>query len=191
MSPNRSSSIPRSLSLFAGLETLEKDLELALSDDEAVVKRGLAEIESKTGEEPSLLNQLPLLGRAFNSGHISCQRLLETLVVPLIKLAKKLDQPTQFSDPQLSEKQLELTWGYMERWMIALVVVLRGDVVETPAGGLGVVPLLAPEKHAKLVDGIAKEGHPDVCAPPPPSRPSTLPLPLPVSSTTTPRLPHI
>lgn len=137
---------------FAGNDDL---LKIILDEDSSVLKGMFEDLRLLEAHDPQFflertlecaLPELLTHGVAFNRGIISCHRLLEVVVDPLLSLARKTSiRPARGSTPEIRH----LRDRVFVIWSRALQYVIGGCVV---TGNLMArKPLLSPEKRMDLV----------------------------------------
>lgn len=139
------------------MEALLQDIHATASPDETVYANllktyPLGVLKSRL---QNLLEGLEAHASAFDTGIISCQRLVEVLVPPFLKLGRnanlvgqRLGQLLRISTPGSSHKQ-----HIFVEWRLSLTKVL--STICNP-------PLLRPRKRAELVKALMEAKFPEV-----------------------------
>lgn len=138
-------------------EFLHDVAEAALSEDVERVLR----IEAK-----SIFDKLEAFLAGYEGGLLSVQNLLEILVSPFLKIAKRVNvsQKKSVSTPDNSKLLAEKSMldSLLHDWDRALVFIVRGPYVLDSKGVWRMSPKISPEKRAKVLRAMMTAKFPQV-----------------------------
>lgn len=103
---------------------------------------------------------LPAHGEAFDWGLITCSRLLEVLVHPFLKLARKVNQEQQAQEDSAGDSQT-IPVRFLRLWTALLHNLLAGKLAQEGK----IQPLLRPKKRQELIKALLADKFPEVRIP--------------------------
>lgn len=102
---------------------------------------------------------MPAHGEAFQRGLISCERLVEVLVPPFLKLAGKANLEQQSREQPADGQPTGTADKYMFRWSAELHEIVSGN---TSQGIFQIQQVLSPKKRKELVKAVLAAKFPEV-----------------------------